>query len=551
MRIVAGSVPTGKMSLFGSLSRRILDAPSDPHPGFRDPRERGPDDTVPATNLLSLLLPALAGLLLFCCFPRISQGYLAWFALTPLICHVARAASKKQAFLGGFICGVVAWFGLLVWIPRVLAHYGGVPQVLAWFLYLLMVAFLSLFPAAASLLTRICIERSGARSLLVFPFAWVAFEYLRNYFPFGGFPWLLIGYSQTSYSHLIQIADATGVYGVSFMLLWMNTALAWFLLHRRQTSGIWPIAAALLMIGADLLYGRAMLRSWDKPAAPYTAAMLQENLSFDEPEPALARKFQEGYPEMASLLPPGSVDLLILPESPSPLTYQHDASYREAMNALARDFSMGMIFNNISYDQEGPRYFNSAYFLNGDGLELGRYDKIRLVPFGEYVPLRRLFFFVDTISKDVSDFSPGREYLTVEMDRHKVNAIICFEAIFPDLERRFARAGSELIVNLTNDGWYGNSAAPYQHLAMSRWRAVENRRYLLRATNSGISAIIDPTGGIRTSTPLLQEAICRGGFGFVRTLTFYTRYGDLFAILCAIIMFALLAYSCLLSTKRA
>ncbi len=506
---------------------------------------------MPFKLLLPLLLPALAGLLLFCCFPRIDQGYLAWFALTPLIWYVAGAISKKQAFLGGFISGAVGWFGLLVWIPKVLTRYGGVPEVLAWVLYCLMVIVLSLFPAVASLLTRICIEDSGVNSLLIFPFAWVALEYLRNYSPFGGFPWLLLGYSQTNYAHLIQIADVTGVYGVSFIVLWMNTALAWLLLHRLKTRGIWPIAIALLMVGADFLYGRTKLRLWDKPAASFSAAMLQENLSFDEPEPALARKFQEGYPEMASLLPPGSVDLLILPESPSPLTYQYDASYREAMKALARGFPMGMIFNNISYGQEGSRYFNSAYFLGGDGLDLGRYDKIRLVPFGEYVPLRRLFFFVDTISKDVSDFSPGHEYLTVEMGRHRVNAIICFEAIFPDLERRFVRDGSELIVNLTNDGWYGNSAAPYQHLAMARWRALENRRFLLRATNSGISAIIDPAGEIRASTPLLREAICRGRFGFVRTSTIYTRYGDLFAILCAIITSALLVCGRLLSTKRA
>ncbi len=504
-------------------------------------------------KLMPLLLPALSGLLLFCSFPRIGQGYIAWVALVPLIWFSARCASKKQAFAGGFVSGVVAWFGLLIWIPRVLAHYGGTTESLSWFLYFLMVCVLSLYPAAVCLLTRVCIDKGSEKSLLVFPFAWVSLEFLRNYFPFGGFPWLLAGYSQTNYSLLIQVADVTGVYGVSFLLLWMNAALAWLLLRRLKSGAFWPIAAGLVMVGGDLAYGRAMLRAWERTPAPYSVAMLQENLSFDEPEAELARKFQQGYVQMAMDLPPARADLLILPESPSPLSYQYDASYRDTLRVLARRFPLGLVFNNISYSQKGgeSRYFNSAYFLNAEGQEVGRYDKIRLVPFGEYVPLRKLFFFVDAITKDVSDFSPGRDYLTVEMDHHRVNAIICFEAAFPDLERRFVRAGSDLVINLTNDAWYGDSSAPYQHLAMARWRAVENRRYLLRAANSGISAIVDPRGVIRVSTPLLKQAVCLGKFGFVSGSSFYTRYGDLFAILCAIITFVLSAFKIPLSKLKA
>lgn len=481
-----------------------------------------------------------------------SRGYLAWIAFIPLIWFVDRTTSVKQAFLGGLVAGAVAWFGLLIWIPRVLMRYGDVPPGLAWILYFLLVCYLSCFPGFCCLLTRFCMERGGTKYLLVFPLAWVTLEYARANFPFGGFPWLLAAYSQTPYGPLIQLADVTGVYGISFLLLWINTALVWLVRCRFKPAGFWPIMAGILLITASVMYGQVMLARWGKTSPSLTVAMLQGNLSVDEPESALARKFQDGYVQMASRLVPGSVDLLILPESPSPLTYQFDTSYREVLQRLAQRFPLGMIFNNICYSQKGSEteYFNSAYFLSQEGKDLGRYDKIHLVPFGEYVPLKKLFFFVDTISKDVSDFAPGQEYLTVEVRGHRANAIICFEAVFPDLVRRFVHLGSELIVNLTNDGWYGDSAAPYQHLAMSRWRAVENRRYLLRATNSGISAIIGPTGAIRTSTPLLQQDVCVGRFAFLQGETFYTRYGDVFAILCVIIMLALLAYSFKLGKKK-
>ncbi len=485
------------------------------------------------------LLPALSGLLLACCFPRINQGYLAWIAFIPLLWFVAKGASKLQAFMGGLITGTISRFVLLIWIPKVLVHYGEVPVILAWFLYLLLICLLSCYEGVVCFLTRLCVDRGGEGFLLIFPFCWVALEFARNYTPFDGFPWLLAGYSQTSYLPLVQVADMTGVYGVSFLLTWINTALVWLLLHRFKRRAAWPAAAGFLLVIASLLYGHEMVLKWAKPDVAYAAAMLQENLSLDEPEGELSRKFSEGYARMAARVSSGDVSLLILPESPSPLIYQYDTSYRNTLQTLARRFPLGIVFNNISYEQAGggqPRYFNSAYFLAQNGEELGRYDKIRLVPFGEYVPLKKLFFFVDAISKDVSDFSPGREHLTVEVGGHPVNAIICFEAIFPDLERRFVREGSQLVINLTNDGWYGDSAAPYQHLEMARWRAIENRRYLLRATNSGISAIIGPTGSIKTSTPLLQPAICEGRFAFLRPLTFYTRHGDLFAALCVIIM---------------
>ncbi len=499
-----------------------------------------------------LLLPGLSGLLLIGSFPRANQGYLAWLAFIPLIVFVFRAANARRAFWGGFVAGAIEFSALLVWIPEVLGRYGGISFSLAWILYGLLVALLASYPGMACALMHFFIKRGGKRFLLLFPIVWLTLELFHTYFPFGGFPWLLAGYSQTSYLNLIQVADLAGVYGVSLVILWFNTAIAWIIVRkRRRIAACWPLITACALIIGCMLYGRISIRYWDKVEPDFQAAMLQGNLSFDESEQLLQEKFQEGYVRMADHLKSSSIDLLVLPESPSPSIFQYDSDYRRTMEHLAQRYSFGMIFNNISYEEaEGiSRYFNSAYFLDKDGKELGRYDKMHLVPFGEYLPWKKLFFFVETISKDVGSFSPGTDYQIINLDSHPINSIICFEVIFPDLVRRFVREGSQLIVNLTNDGWYGDSAAPYQHLATARWRAVENRRYLLRATNSGISAFIEPTGEIQASTALLQEAICEGRFAFVSHPTLYTQYGDVLPMLCAIITFLLVICCVLLGRK--
>jgi apolipoprotein N-acyltransferase len=238
------------------------------------------------------------------------------------------------------------------------------------------------------------------------------------------------------------------------------------------------------------------------------------------------------------------VDLLILPESPAPIAFQYDPAYRGIFEHLAKRYPLGLIFSNLSYRETGgaEQYFNSAYFLDRNGALEGVYDKMHLVPFGEYIPLKRLFFFAETVTKDVGSFTPGQDYRIVRIGEYPANAIICFEAAFPGLVRRFVQKGSQLIVNLTNDRWYGVSSAPYQHLTIARWRAVENRRYLLRAANSGITAFIEPTGRIQASAGILMQAVVRGRFAFLADQTPYTRYGDVFVFLCAIIVCGIVIY---------
>jgi apolipoprotein N-acyltransferase len=488
---------------------------------------------------MEFLLPILTGLLLTASFPRADQGYLAWVAFIPLAAFVFRVPGTKGAFGGGFIAGFLEFFLLLVWMPAVLAHYGGLSPALAWFAYALLIGVLACYPAAACALAKFVHKRCGEASILFFPAIWIIFEYAASFSPFRGLPWLLAGYSQSRFLTIIQVADITGVYGISFLLVWTAAAVVLFLKRRGRGFLAWvPVVAACALMAGCLLYGKVQLRRWGQLDPRYSAALLQGNISFDEPERIVRVKFLDGYVRMATGLGPGQTDLLLLPESPSPLNFELDLQYRQEIQALARRFPLGIVFNNIRYQERqenNGQYFNSAYFLDRNGKVTGIYDKVHLVPFGEYIPLKNVFSFIETISKDVSAFDPGSGYPLIDIGGRPSNAVICFEAVFPDLVRRFVDKGSRLVINLTNDGWYGDSAAPYQHLAIVRLRAVENRRYLLRAANSGVSAIIDPTGRIQSSTGILREAICEGRFDFLETRTWYTRYGDVFVFLCAII----------------
>lgn len=490
-----------------------------------------------------LLYPLLTGVLTWACFPKLNQGYLAWVALAPLIFFLLKTRRIRAAFFAGWLAGTAEFLLLLYWVPPVLSHYGELPVPVAWAFLLLIAATLGCFSATACALTRYGMNRWGDWILSLFPAAWVALEYARSLFPFAGFPWLLLGYSQTDVPTLVQTADLFGVYGVSFLIAWVNTALLWAWVQRRKGSQvILALSSCAVLLSACAAYGAAALTRWDRVQPQYQAALLQQNLSADESDAALEWKYKEGYVKMAERLGGRPIDLLLLPESPSPLIFQYDKDYQTCLRQLARRFPFGIVFNNIRFEEVSgiSAYFNSAFFLDGAGAEVARYDKIHLVPFGEYIPFKQLFFFTETISKDVGDFMPGKNYVIAPMGSHEVNALICFEAVFGDLSRQFIRRGSQLIINLTNDGWYGDTSAPYQHLEMARWRAVEARRWFLRSANTGISAIVTPAGRLEASTGLLREAVVTGGFDFLAGETFYVRHGDDLPIVCAIL------WSCIL-----
>jgi apolipoprotein N-acyltransferase len=484
------------------------------------------------------LLAALSGALLALSFPQPGLSICAWFAFVPLLLALGKK-SPRNAFKLGFVAGLTAYAGLLYWLNIVMVTYGKLNWSVSLVLFILFVAYLALYVGAiAWLMSRG--EGAGISPLVSFPLLWVGLEYVRAFF-LTGFPWASLGYSQYRTLPLIQVADITGVYGLSFLIALTNVVL--YRIIRGVVGnrpGIYPTKSALVLLGLmvlTLVYGFHRLNSVDR-GEPLRVALVQGNISQDiKWDPAFQDATVSIYERLSRQAAAEGRDLVVWPESAAPFFFQSDETHSRRIRALAAGLKSCLVVGSPAFEKEGGkvRYLNSAFLLGPTGEVLGRSDKIHLVPFGEYVPMARFLPFVNKLVEGIGDFSPGAAVTPLNTGKGVIGVLVCFEGIFPELSRAYVRAGARLLVNISNDAWYKRSSAPYQHLSMTVFRAVENRVPLVRATNTGISAIIDSKGHIRGMTPLFEEAVLTGDVRLGDGNTFYNRYGDLFAILCLVL----------------
>jgi len=482
------------------------------------------------------LLAIVTGIMLALSFPKAEMSFLAWFAFVPLL-FACGGKNPKEAGKLAFVAGLVAYGGILYWINIVVTLYGNLPLVVSICVYLILVAYLAAFFFVLLLLVRM-VEEKGIPVTVSFPVFWVGLEFLRS-FLLTGFPWASLGYSQYRILPLIQVADITGVYGLSFLIVLANSVI--YLALRSGRRGTDTMACvgrsaavflALLMV--VLLYGSFRMRHEQK-GIPMKVALVQGNIDQGiKWNPAFLEETVSIYERLSRRAAAGGVDLVVWPESAAPFFFQQGGDPSGRIVNLAREIHAPIIFGSPAFEDGGDRrkYFNSAFLVSSSGEVLGRSDKMHLVPFGEYVPLAKLLPFVHKLVVGVGDFSPGDTIVTLDPGKGKVGVLVCFEGIFPDLSRRYVREGARLLVNITNDGWYGRSSAPYQHLSMAVFRAVENGVPLVRAANTGISAIIDRKGTVTHRTSLFEEAFLVGTVLTAEGGTIYTRIGDAFAILC-------------------
>jgi len=481
------------------------------------------------------LLALLSGVLLALSFPKADISILAWFAFVPLLLAIAKKR-PAIAFRLGFVCGLSAYGGILYWLNIVMTLYGKLPLFLSFFLFLLLSSYLALFIGLVAMLVRKG-EISGITPLISFPILWVGFEYLRS-FLLTGFPWASLGYSQYCILPIIQISDITGVYGLSFLIVLANVVLLRVIKGAvMKGHSVYPAKSAALLLSLLILtlgYGFMRLNNVEK-GAPLKVALIQGNIPQDVKwDPAFQESTIAVYERITREASIGGIDLVVWPESAIPFYFQDDPKYASRIKRVAIGVKSFLVTGSPAYDNEGTsiKYRNSAYLLSPTGEVMGRTDKIHLVPFGEYVPLARLLPFVHKLVVGIGDFSPGKSTVPLYIDKGKIGVLVCFEGIFPELSRGYVRAGSRLLVNITNDAWYGRSSAPYQHLSMTVFRAVENRVPFVRAANTGITAIIDSRGHIHGMTQLFKETYLTGEVRMGETETIYTRYGDIFAGLC-------------------
>ncbi len=478
------------------------------------------------------LLALLSGVFYALSFPSAGLWPLAWITFIPLFL-ACRHKNPQRAFRLGFVAGLGGFGGLLYWINIVVTKYGHLPLWVSLFVFFLLVAYLALYPAAAICITRWA-EIRGVSPLLVFPLAWTCLEYLRS-FALSGFPWGTLGYSLYKVLPLIQIADITGVYGPSFLIALANTVL--FLTLRRGVRGApyrWPVAGGVLLtflLAATLGYGIHQLKQ-TPDGAILKVALIQGNIPQDVKwDPAFQEATVSIYERLTrQAATSGKLDLIVWPESAAPFFVQDEPRLSDRIGNLAREAKAGMIVGSPAVERDGDRmsYLNSAFFFTPAGVVGPRSDKMHLVPFGEYVPLAKLLPFVHRMVEGIGDFVPGNKYVTFPTGKGDAGVLVCFEGIFPDLARGYVRQGSRFLVNITNDAWFGRSSAPWQHLSMYAFRAVENRVPVVRAANTGISSLIDSTGRIADTTSLFQEAVLVGDIRLTNRVTFHTLHGDIF-----------------------
>jgi len=520
-------------------------------------------------------------------FPLPGLYWLSWVAVAPLLVAILRArapapetlhldldgqprllpATPWQGFALGYKCGTLWFAGTCYWIFDTMHRYGGLPIPVAALTLILFCMYVGLYHGMFGLLLAVVagskiagpksaghkIETAGSaasirRALGAAPFLWVAVELART--RITAFPWELLGYSQTGNLALTRITTLVGVYGLSFEILLVNSVFAAAFLSPKEQRKRLIVAGCA---GAVILQAGQLLAP--APAVTDHAAILvQPNI----PIQAGWTKdyFQDTLRDLTavSLHPAGEsaaekgrvrFDLIVWPESPSPF-YTNDPMFRDAVSALARQSGTWVVAGSIgvtpamhmgaqSAGGESSQIFNSAALVNPQGEWVGRYDKVHLVPFGEYLPFPRLFAFAGGLTKEVGEFQHGESRTPLDAGGERFGTFICYESIFPDEVREGPLQGAEVLLNISNDGWYGDSGAWKQHLQQTQMRAIENDRWLLAATNTGMTASIDPYGRIVAATPRKVRTALAAPYGLISSTTFYTRHGDWFAYLCAII----------------
>ena len=483
----------------------------------------------------------LSGLLLVLSFPKLEWFPLAWIALVPLLTFLYDK-DYLTAFKSGFCFGLVYFFGTLYWLYYSIHFYGGVPLVPSFLLVLVLCMYFSLYPAFFAMLYAANIKRTDMPALIVAPLLWTTLEFLRSYV-LSGFPWSSLGYSQYTFLPVIQIADITGVYGVSFLIVAVNAAIVDVLMFKRRyverpLASLLPtvsgFAALAIVVIFTFSYGVYRLNQ-ERSGSLIKAAVIQGNVEQDKKwDPSYQQAVINDYKDLSFAAASEMPELIVWPETAVPFYFRTDKELTAYMLSFQRQLNAYLLFGSVMVKEGSKpsrtRYTNSAVLLDKNGSMTYIYDKIHLVPFGEFMPLRRLLSFVD-LTGAIGDFAPGDSYTKAVTPFGSFGTLICYEVIFPGLVRKFYTSGGDFIVTITNDAWFGRTPGPYQHFSMAVFRAIENRKPVIRSANTGISGFIDSCGRILARTNLFTRTYLVQNVKTDRTLSPYTKYGDIFSYL--------------------
>ncbi len=433
----------------------------------------------------------------------------------------------RPAFLLGLVTGVVFFAGPGYWTSGVMARFGGIAFPLAAAVAGLLVAYLALFPALFALVLSVLVARGGRRWLWLAPAVWVAAEYGRLAI-FGGFPWVLLGYSQVTVLPVAQLASVAGVFGLSALLTASATAVAWPVVTAGPRRWVAPGAVAGL-VAMIALWGHLRIAAGDLTSAGQglRVGIVQGNVDQGMKwDPAQSDEIFARHLRLTGQVADQGARLVLWPESSTPFYFEHGAE-SQILRELARRRHIQLLIGSDQWEQATPpRIYNAAFLITAEGATGGVYRKVHLVPFGEYVPFKPLLFFARPLVEAVSDFAPGTEVNTLPISQGRISTAICYEVVYPGLIREGVQNGSALLTTITNDAWFGRSSAPWQHFAMAAMRAVEQGRYLVRAANTGISGVVDPYGRVALQSGLFVEGAWTADVRLIEERTVYGRTGD-------------------------
>ncbi len=500
----------------------------------------------------ALILALVSGILLALSFPRYGHPLFAWIALTPLIVAVFAAQDTPgrstqrggpRRFLLGLVAGAGYFGGTVYWTGTVVTQFGGLSWPVGVIVAALLVSYLALFPGLFALCLGWLGAKFGLRAILLAPAIWVTTELARTYF-WSGFPWVLLGYSQTTVLPIAQLASIVGVFGVSALVAAVGAALAYFVISRSMASIAMLVGAGVVVLGIAF-WGNHRLShdAFVDQGRPVRVALIQGNIPQDQKwDDAQAGNILNTYLSMTREAARQGAQLVIWPESSTPFPFQDDRIGGERIRSLVRETGIELLLGSDQIDHSTKSYYNAAFLVRKDGSVAGVYQKMHLVPFGEFVPLQRLLFFVGPLVEAAGAFTPGAQMVMLPTSHGPISTAICYEIVFPGLVRESILKGSELLTTITNDAWYGHSSAPYQHFVQASMRAIEQGRYLARAANTGISGIVDPYGRVVQQSNIFERAVMVGDVRMLQVATIYGRIGDLFAYICAALTLAALLF---------
>ena len=429
----------------------------------------------------------------------------------------------------GLLAGACGFGGTVYWVVNVMATYGGLGRAVAVLVAMLMVAYLSVFPALFAVITGRAVRVFGVAAVWLTPCFWVATEWVRSTLGLA-FPWVLLGASQARVVPLVQTASVTGVYGLSWLVALVGAAAAAVALSRRR-SHLWGALAvgALVALVTGLGAWRVGRQQLLETGTPVRVGLIQgdieQNVKWD---PAMRDPIMERHLALSRRALAEGADVVLWPESSTPFYFDVEAARAEPLRRLAAQARTPFLIGTDDFERVAgvDHYYNAVVLVGADGRSHGSYRKMQLVPFGEYVPLKRLLFFVGPLVQAVSDFSAGTDPHVFDVNGHGVSVAVCYESVYPWIARAFVLRGSELLATVTNDAWFGQSSAAYQHFDQGAIRAVEEGRYVVRAANTGISGVVDPYGRVVVATPLFEPRAIVADVRFLTDRTLYSRLGD-------------------------